>query len=129
MTLTRAVIAGTLVGAAAALAIYAAAGPEDLSRRRTRRADVRAVPTPTSPSSPTASRRPCSRSVCVTTSRRRGAAEPVTPRRPRRPRTPPITTAVPDEKVEADDHEDEPDDGAEDDDDARHGGDDEPDDD
>ena len=44
MTLTRAVSAGTLVGAAAALAIYAVAGPEDLGRVRTRRADVCAGP-------------------------------------------------------------------------------------
>ena len=48
MTLTRAVSAGTLVGAAAALAIYAAAGPDDLGRVAAPAAPTSApVPTPT----------------------------------------------------------------------------------
>lgn len=134
MTLTRAVSAGTLVGAAAALAIYAAAGPEDLGRVAAPAAPTSApVPTPTvTQLADCVAPAVLEKGVCVTTK-----AGPVvvvpdpTPRAPATtPRsTPPTTTAVPDEKVEADDHEDEPDDEHEDDDDGRHGGDDEPDDD
>lgn len=135
MTLTRAVSAGTLVGAAAALAIYAAAGPEDLGRVAAPAAPTSApVPTPTvTQLADCVAPAVLEEGVCVTT--KPGPVVVVPDPAPRAPATTPrntaptTTTAVPDEKVEveADDHEDEPDDEHEDDD-GRHGGDDEPDD-
>ena len=115
MTLTRAVSAGTLVGAAAALAIYAAAGPEDLGRVAAPAAPTSApVPTPTvTQLADCVAPAVLEEGVCVTTTP--GPVVVVPDPAPRAPATtprstPPTTTAVPDEKVEADDHEDEPDD-------------------
>ena len=135
MTLTRAVSAGTLVGAAAALAIYAAAGLEDLGRVAAPAAPTSApVPTPTvTQLADGVAPAVLDNGVCVTTKPGPVVVVPdPTPRAPATtPRsTPPTAAAVPDEKVEveADDHEDEPED--EPDDDGRHGrDDDEPDDD
>ena len=135
MTLTRAVSAGTLVGAAAALSIYAAAGPDDLGRVAAPAAPTSApVPTPTvTQLADCVAPAVLEKGVCVTT--KPGPRVVVPDPAPRAPataprRTPATTAVVPDERVEvdADDHEDEPEDEREDDD-GRHGGDDEPDDD
>ena len=122
MTLTRAVSAGTLVGAAAALSIYAAVGPDDLGRVAAPAAPTFApVPTPTvTQLADCVAPAVLKKGVCVTTKPGPVVVVPATaPRAPapaRAPRTtPPPSAAVTDDRVdaEADDH-DEPDDGHDD---------------